>query len=68
MAGISVETKCDEHSGNCKSILVLEQSDKNQWDKLSALDQRINGIMTRLNVTLGGLAVSLILLAVNLFK
>lgn len=57
---------CKEHSGCIKSIEALEESDVRQWDKLDKQEQRITGIFTRINIILGGIVVSCILLLVNL--
>lgn len=57
---------CKEHSGCLKSIKALEESGVRQWDKLERQEQRITGIFTRINIILGGIVVSCILLLINL--
>lgn len=53
------EPVCRDHSGCISDIVHLQRSDKLQW-------QFINSIHSRLNVLLGGVAVSCILLAINI--
>lgn len=59
-------TKCIEHTGCIARIGSLEGSDEKQWDKFDDVEIRMNSIMARINVILGGVAVSCILLVINL--
>jgi hypothetical protein len=59
-------TKCIEHSGCIARISTLEKSDDDQWKGLKEMDIRMDTIGARINIILGGVAVSCILLAVNL--
>jgi hypothetical protein len=63
MAGLD---NCSDHSGCIADIEHLKGTDKAQWETLSKQGDRIDAIMTRINVTLGGVTVSVILLAINL--
>jgi len=56
---------CKEHSGCMARIENNEKDIGDQWGKMSDLDKRINTIFTRLNITLGGVVVMAIALAVN---
>jgi len=58
--------KCVEHKGHEARIESLEHSDHDQWVKFDKLDEKFDSIFTRINVILGGIAVSCILLAINL--
>ena len=57
--------KCEEHTGCLARIDGLEKSDTSQWVDIKALDSRVNKILTRLNVILGGLVVGIIMLLAN---
>lgn len=50
---------CRDHSGCVADIEHLQESDKQQWECLHSISARIN-------VVLGGVAVSCIMLAINL--
>ena len=63
---------CRDHSGCLARLDNCEHENEEQWNKMirmegvmSATDKRINQIFTRINVILGGIAVSCLLLAVN---
>lgn len=51
--------KCNEHSGCMTAIKNLEKTDDAQW-------KAIESIKSRINVVLGGVCMSCILLAINL--
>ena len=51
--------KCNEHSGCMTAIKNLEKTDDAQW-------KAIESIKGRINVVLGGVCMSCILLALNL--
>jgi len=57
---------CLEHSGCVKSIKHLEKANVEQWDHMEKQGDRINTIFMRINIILGGITVSCILLLVNL--
>ena len=59
-------TKCIEHTGCIARIANLETSDRDQWEGIKDMDKRMDAIGTRISVILGGIAVSCILLAINL--
>ena len=56
---------CNEHTGCLARIDGLEKSDERQWTVIGAQDKRMNSIMTRLNVILGGIVVAVLLLLIN---
>jgi hypothetical protein len=57
---------CNKHSGHEAEIENLKRSDSDQWASMKEITQRLDSFSTRMNVTLGGVAVSCILLAVNI--
>ena len=57
---------CKEHSGFIARIEGLEKASTDQWGELGTMDKRINTILTRLNILLGGVTVACIMLAVNI--
>lgn len=57
---------CREHSGCLADIVNLKRNNTAQWEKLDAMDSRINSIFTRINIILGGVAIACIMLAINL--
>ena len=57
---------CSEHSGCLNAIDNLKINNIKQWEHISKMDDRIDKIMTRLNVILGGIAVAVLMLAINL--
>lgn len=59
-------TKCIEHTGCVARISNLEDSDKSQWSELKEAENRMNAISARINVILGSVVVSCILLVINL--
>ena len=58
--------KCIEHTGCIARITNLETSDRDQWAGIKDMGKRMDAIGARINVILGGIAVSCILLAINL--
>ena len=58
--------KCEDHTGCLKDISHLQESDRDQWTSIGKNRDRIDLILTRVNVTLGCVTVSCILLAINL--
>ena len=57
---------CTEHSGFVARIANLEASETKQWSQFNKVDARFNSMLTRINLTLGGIAVSCILLVINI--
>ena len=57
---------CVEHTGCIARIDNLERTNHEQWGKIGKLNDRLDSIFTRINITLGGIAVACILLVVNL--
>ena len=57
---------CQEHSGCVESISNLKISDSEQWEEIGTMRGRIDNVMTRLNVILGGVVVAVVLLLLNL--
>ena len=60
------ENGCMFHSGVEKSLLGLDKTNDAQWTKIRCLENRMNKIMGRLNVILGGIVVACILLLINI--
>lgn len=52
--------KCDDHSGMVARMEHVERQTEAQWEK-------INSMITRINISLGGIAVSCILLTINIW-
>ena len=63
--------KCNDHSGCIERIKYLEGQDREQWEKMSKMEEkteaRFNSMFTRINAILGGIVVACILLVINLF-
>lgn len=57
---------CHEHSGCVTDIENLKDSNSKLWDEISTVRNKVDTIMVRLNVILGCIVVSVIMLAVNL--
>jgi len=62
--------RCEDHSGCIERIRNLETQDKEQWDKMAKIEDKIdnkfNAFSNRLNVILGGIVVACIMLAINI--
>lgn len=58
---------CKLHSGFSAEITNLKDSNKELWAAYKSITDRIDSFSVRMNVTLGGVAVSCILLAINIF-
>ena len=58
---------CKEHSGCMTDIANIKLSDANQWTAIDKISDRIDSFSTRINITLGGVDVSCLLLAANLY-
>ena len=61
------EFKCTEHSGLIARIENLEKTNVEQWKAMSQSTHRIDAIVTRLNIVLGGIIVAVVMLLINLF-
>jgi hypothetical protein len=57
---------CGEHTGCMARIDNLEKTSCRQWKVLGEQDHRIDKIIMRLNVILGGIAVAIFMLLINL--
>lgn len=52
---------------DCKARVVnIERENTDQWGKMDKLGTRIDTILNRINIVLGGIAASCVLLALNL--
>lgn len=60
------EQVCHAHSGIVTSIKNLEHSDSKQWRELESMREKIDGIMLRLNIILGGIVVAVISLLLDM--
>ncbi len=63
---MSSDEMCSEHSGCMARIDNLEKSQKEQWETMAKQRERVDSIFMRLNITLGGVVVACVLLAINL--
>jgi len=57
---------CKQHTGFEARIANTEKENKDQWEKMSTMDTKINSIFTRLNLILGGIVVACIMLLINI--
>ena len=57
---------CTEHSGFVAQIKNLEGENKTQWEKIDKMDDKINSIFTRINILLGGMVITCIMLVINI--
>jgi len=60
------ERVCPEHSGMASSIKSLRHCTDKQRETIKDLEAKVDGIMSRLNIILGGIVVSIIMLFLNL--
>ena len=56
---------CKEHSGCIARIENIEKENVEQWNKMVRTDGRMDKIFMRINIILGGIAISCLLLAIN---
>lgn len=56
------EEVCHEHSGCLTSINNLKCDNIKQWKAIEDMDKRMDNIFSRLNIILGGIIVSIIML------
>lgn len=61
-----METKCSEHSGFEERIKKNEKETDDIWIEINKLRDRDNSILTRFNITLGGICLACVLLALNI--
>jgi len=57
---------CHDHSGCIKDISNLKCDNHKQWEEISRVKMKVDNMVSKLNVILGGIVVSLVLLALNL--
>ena len=57
---------CKDHTGCLRDIVNLEKENVAQWANIRCLEIKYQGIMTKLNTILGGVAVACILLSINI--
>ena len=57
---------CREHSGCLARISNLEKDNTKQWGEISRMNEKVDSIMTRLNIVLGSVVVACIMLVLNL--
>ena len=57
---------CKQHTGFEARIANTEKENKEQWEKMDAMDKKMDSIFTRLNIILGGVVVACIMLAINI--
>ena len=61
-----MEDRCPDHTGCIRDISHLQESDRDQWTSIGKNRERIDTILSRVNITLGGVTVSCVLLVINL--
>ena len=60
---------CHEHTGCLARIKNVESDTTKQWLELEKMRDKVDGIMTRLNVVLGSMVIACIMLLLNvIFK
>ena len=57
---------CPEHSGCLADIAHLKSENTSQWEAVRKVSDKVDNIMTRLNIILGGIVVACILLVINI--
>jgi hypothetical protein len=57
---------CHDHTGCLRDIANLGKEAESQWEAIAKVNSRIDTMMNRLNVILGGVVVACILLAINI--
>jgi len=58
--------QCPDHTGCIERIGGLERTNEAQWGELRDHRARMDSILTRINVILGGVVVAVIMLLVNI--
>lgn len=61
-----MDETCHEHSGCISDINNLKSENSDIWREINSMRDKTDGIMVKLNVLLGGLAISLIMLVFDL--
>jgi hypothetical protein len=61
-----MEDVCQHHSGCLADINNLKDENKSQWGAIDKMSDKVNSIMTRINIILGSVVVACIMLALNL--
>lgn len=61
-----MEGICPQHSGLDARLINVEKDTDSQWTDLTKLNERIDKIMTRINVILGGITVAVLMLIINI--
>lgn len=57
---------CKLHSGLDTAIDNLTKDNINQWEVIGEMRTKVDNIMSRLNVILGGMVVAVVLLLINI--
>ena len=57
---------CHEHSGVVTNLKSLRSCAIKQREDIDAIETRVNGITSKLNVILGGIVVSIFMLLLNI--
>lgn len=60
------DLKCSEHSGCVERISGLEKENITQWTGIKNNRDRIDAILARVNIILGGMVTACILLVINI--
>ena len=59
---------CKAHSGCISDIEHLKDDNEIQWKEFHKMSTRIDKIFNRINLILGGIVVSCVMLVINLLK
>ena len=59
---------CKAHSGCIADIEHLQGDNEKQWKELTKMNNRVDKIFNRINLILGGIVVSCVMLVINLLK
>jgi len=57
---------CHDHTGCVARIDGLENSDRQQWDEMGEQRKKMDGVINRINVTMGMLLVTMVGVILNL--
>ena len=56
---------CHEHSGICKDLENIKLSTEHQWERIAAVNDRVDSVINRLNILLAAVVVELVVIVVT---
>jgi len=56
---------CHEHSGVCKEVENIKVNTEHQWERLCAVNKRVDSVINRLNILLAAVVVELVVIVVT---